>query len=545
MPPMTKTRRPKSADSTNTRPLRSSPLAGPALNPALTVASTDHSLMIATPPICHVLHPKSCQSLDSASTQPFSDSCPSSSATFRRRSYNPISAGVRSSTGRCQSLYLPSTSDSGRASWSTRTAAAAAAAIPEWEIDPLQSLTTSRSSKSQRSRSSLGISSFRLPIPIVEEEADWQVEINTIDPSASSSNTTSRNSSTSDFTHSRSASQTQDNSWYTVNPYDVTPRFSRLGLSSPAVVMPLSPKEHRRLSRSKSNSGSTNPPTKHFFIPSSTNSKTSPPLTPTRIWLQSRQSLSRNLSTTTTTSETSSIASQCETPAPVSSTSRSPPSLTRSRSSEDSISTSYESWPPTTPLLETDMALPGENDGEVTEFGGLDGHGDCDYGHYSGITIKKDSAGDVTRPNQHSMKMERTEPHPEPQPTLPNPPSPIFPKDIKKERDCKRKKLVRIKLQRVDDVDDLDGMQSSFTTLNMKTTTTTTTTMTAPIITAAEVASITVGLPKVQMPIPAVVSVQVVDSQHTILANSPLPTPTLKKKHSTFKSVLKSFIRRR
>ncbi|KIK07550.1 hypothetical protein K443DRAFT_673146 [Laccaria amethystina LaAM-08-1] len=36
-----------------------------------------------------------------------------------------------------------------------------------------------------------------------------------------------------------------DNSWYIASPYDVTPRFSRLGLASSGVVLPVSAKAHR------------------------------------------------------------------------------------------------------------------------------------------------------------------------------------------------------------------------------------------------------------------------------------------------------------
>lgn len=38
-----------------------------------------------------------------------------------------------------------------------------------------------------------------------------------------------------------------DNSWLIANPYEVTPKFTRLGLASPGIVLPLSPREHRRL----------------------------------------------------------------------------------------------------------------------------------------------------------------------------------------------------------------------------------------------------------------------------------------------------------
>lgn len=46
----------------------------------------------------------------------------------------------------------------------------------------------------------------------------------------------------------------QDNSWFTANTYDVTPKFSRLGLAASGVVLPVSAKEHKRLSRPSSRS---------------------------------------------------------------------------------------------------------------------------------------------------------------------------------------------------------------------------------------------------------------------------------------------------
>ena len=580
MPPMTKARRPKSADAHvgNTKPMRSSPLAGPALSrslatPVLTVSSnkpTDPLLTVTTPPICHVLHPKSSQNLDS---------CDSGSSTptgtiSRRRGLGPITAG----SARSQSLYIPSTSssDSGHALPSLRTPAS------EWEIDPLQSLTISRTPL--RPRPSSGIASFRLPIPIVEEEPDWQVE--ELDGTDSSSKNTSCNSSTSDFPKSRSASQPQVNSWYTTNTYDVTPRFSRLGLSASTVVMPLSPKEHRRLSRNTSlartnttttTTTTTGLPTKRFFIPS-LSSKPSTPATPTRVPLQppkplpaqtssKRQPLSRTFSNTSS-SETSSIGSnsQCETPTPIS-MSTSSPSLIRSRSSEDSISTWYESLPPTTPHLEH-MTLPTESDGEEhkPDKGAVDGEiggefrghrdHDGDHGqfHYSDITITINSAsGDETQPDQ--VLTERLDLHPQPtsqpapQPTTNSPfQIPTFPKDVKKERGSLRKRLVRIKLQPVHNVDDLEDVSSSFSTLKIKTMTTMR--LTTPVTRAAEVGGkVPVGLPEVPVPVvllPATLSVPVINSEDTLVSTSSisLPISTSMKKRSTFKNVFKKFITR-
>ncbi|KAF8800112.1 hypothetical protein BYT27DRAFT_6844143 [Phlegmacium glaucopus] len=503
--------------------------------------------MITTPPLCK-LH----QNLDSASTQPFCDACSSSSTTFGRR--NLSTAGMPSSSGRSLSLYAPDTVQA--PSLSTRTAIA----MPEWEIDPLQNPMPLRTPKSRtRPQTSSGIPSFRPPIPILEEE----LEVDAVEPSASKS---------------------KDNSWYTANPYDVTPRFSRLGLSASGVVMPLSPKEHRRLSsttRTTSNgstSNSTSPTTKRFSIVSARSPK-SPPISPTRISLQppaqSHPPSSRTVSATS--SETSSIASQRETRTPISA-STSAPSLTRSRNSGDSLSTSYESCPPT-PLPERNTVLPTEedeeervrdkrevNDGGIT--GGI-GIGAVEefHGHrYSDVTLKNDSSDAETQPDQGLARIEQPEAliYPDPQhqlqpqstsnsnptyqPTT-NPPiqTPTFPKVIKKGRDSQRKQVVRVKLQPVD-LDDLEGVQSSFSTVGIKTTAEP---MTA--ITTTVTATATTTMTPLTTPTISTTKAEVgereeevtVDSEETLTNVPPLPSPILKKKKSTFKSIWKSFFGRR
>ncbi|KAF5345395.1 hypothetical protein D9756_010985 [Leucocoprinus leucothites] len=44
------------------------------------------------------------------------------------------------------------------------------------------------------------------------------------------------------------------NSWFIANPYEITPKFTRLGLSSSSVVLPTTAKEHKRLAHRNSNS---------------------------------------------------------------------------------------------------------------------------------------------------------------------------------------------------------------------------------------------------------------------------------------------------
>lgn len=54
--------------------------------------------------------------------------------------------------------------------------------------------------------------------------------------------------------HRNSGGDSGDSSWLIANPYEVTPKFTRLGLASPHVVLPLCAREHRHLARQNSNS---------------------------------------------------------------------------------------------------------------------------------------------------------------------------------------------------------------------------------------------------------------------------------------------------
>ena len=216
------------------------------------------------------------------------------------------------------------------------------------------------------------------------------------------------------------------------------------------------------------------------------------------------------------------------------------------------------------------MTLPTENDGEEHkrdkgavdgEMGAVDefrGHHDRDgdHGqiHYSDITITINSAsGDETRPDQERLDLHpQPTSQPTPQPTTNNSlfQIPTFPKDVKKERSSLRKRLVRIKLQPVHNVDDLEDVSSSFSTLKIKTMTTMR--LTTPVTRAAEVVGkVPVGLPEVPVPVvlPTSLSVPVVaiNSEDTLLLSTSsisLPISTSTKKRSTFKSVFKKFITR-
>jgi hypothetical protein len=207
------------------------------------------------------------------------------------------------------------------------------------------------------------------------------------------------------------------------------------------------------------------------------------------------------------------------------------------------------------------MTLPA--DGEAYERdkgavdGGIGGHYDRDGQiHYSDITITIKNASeddDETRPDQVLMTTELLpQPTSQQQPVPPQPTTtnsltiPTFPKDVvKKERGSSlRKKLVRIKLQPVHDVDDLEDFSSS--TLNLIKTMTTIT-LTTP--TTKE--KVAVGLPETPLPLvlPSTVSVPAVinDSEDTLLSTTSsisLPILSTKKKRSTFKNLFKNFIAR-
>ena len=409
--------------------MRSSPLAGPALSrlPPRTESSDQSSMK----PSCQSIEPES-----------FYDS--SSAVVSKRRGYSTVPGALRGSGSRPQSLYTLSASDS---------------PLPEWEIDPLQILIPPRTPKSQpRPRSFSGITSpFPHPVPILEEEAEWQIELDAaVGSSSLNSQHTSRSSSASEL-----ASPTHDhNSWYTANPYDVTPRFSRLGLSASTVVMPVSAKEHRRLSRNTglsrmdgTSSTSKTPPsptTKRFSILPSPSLRSLSAASTQSLHPQ-RHPLSRTLSTTSS-SETSSTAStsQHKTLSPLSA-SASTPSLTRSGNSEDSVST-CETWPPTTPSIEPDVVLLTEESGDIGEVGNRN------QIQYSGITVKNGS--NKIRPRQISITIEQPrkpfysvpQPQSQSQPSLPTTQpanhfpfrTPTFPKPVKKERHTLQNKLVRI-----------------------------------------------------------------------------------------------------
>lgn len=222
--------------------------------------------------------------------------------------------------------------------------------------------------------------------------------------------------------------------------------------------------------------------------------------------------------------------------------------------------------PPTTPHLERDAILPSENNGEGCErdkeaatdkeMRGVGEFGHRDHAQFHSditITIKNDSDDGESRLNPHSQSQPNltvTPPAPQ-QAANTSFQIPTFPKDVKKERGTLRKKLVRIKLQPVDDVDDLDDISSPFLALNLNLMKTMTgMSVMTPITRSVEVGRVAAGLPEVPVPVlPAALSiptVMVTNSEDTLLSASSisLPTPMVKKKRSSFRSVLRSFIAR-
>ncbi|KAJ3561846.1 hypothetical protein NP233_g9945 [Leucocoprinus birnbaumii] len=55
-----------------------------------------------------------------------------------------------------------------------------------------------------------------------------------------------------DHASSAQSRELRNNSWLVANPYETTPKFSRLGLASAGVVLPMSAKEHKRLTHQNS-----------------------------------------------------------------------------------------------------------------------------------------------------------------------------------------------------------------------------------------------------------------------------------------------------
>ncbi|KAF8148412.1 hypothetical protein B0H34DRAFT_263043 [Crassisporium funariophilum] len=212
------------------KPLRSSPLAGPVLSHYRAASSEEHlavhsdavsntssTVLPTTPPSCHV-RPKSSHSIGHPVISIKFDSKSTLSPNVRRRT-RPLSAMQTSQ-------QLPSTYIA------TESFDVPVPNIPDWAIIP--SSSTSRSSQTTYPHSTDNI--------------------------GSSSNSMGK--------ASKPSSCVQDNSWYTANPYEITPRFSRLSLSAKGIVMPVSAKGHQRLPMRPNSANTNSSPSPVSYTPS-------------------------------------------------------------------------------------------------------------------------------------------------------------------------------------------------------------------------------------------------------------------------------------
>lgn len=191
------------------RPIRSSPLAGPALSgdwlsSALEKEECRPSKVSSTPDLTALVssstaarRPRTSQGLPSLSR-------PSSSAAAR------TSLSASPSARSFRALEMSKRADHS----SVDLPPAPPASIPAW-VRPKSPPANPSALASRKSRS---------PLPETEIDAH----------------------------HRTHASHDASESWLTTNTYSTTPRFSRLGLASSNVVMPISAREHSRLSRPSS-----------------------------------------------------------------------------------------------------------------------------------------------------------------------------------------------------------------------------------------------------------------------------------------------------
>jgi len=226
-----------SANPTARRPLRSSPLAGPALSSegfafGDDIAQPKPSRMSSTP------------ELGSLSLQP-----PSLNRSRRPSSHQGLAPVSAPPSPSLQGLTLSGTTDvSKRASFlslgrnkskrqkksrpHTEGPPVPSPPVPEWalqQISPIHILRTNSTTESETSTPTCGRAQSRH---------------NLVDPT--------NHLFPPPHNLPRASSHDSTENWLTTNTYDTTPRFSRLGLASTNVVLPVSVREHRRLSRASS-----------------------------------------------------------------------------------------------------------------------------------------------------------------------------------------------------------------------------------------------------------------------------------------------------
>ncbi|KAF8994905.1 hypothetical protein BDQ17DRAFT_1430770 [Cyathus striatus] len=229
------------------KPLRSSPLAGPALSsegstlkPPTSLddrlsrvsSHPDLALLTPPPPVRHA-RPKSSQGFETseagpsrAPTSPVIDAAALPDSPSRHSFF----LGLEKRRSKCLSVSSP-----------LEVPPVACPPVPEWALQ--QRSTHIKSQRRPRSsHADLERNRFTQPRPMSTH--GYPI------PNGSTSSLTVPVPS---LPHASSPRESSGGSWLTTNSYDTTPRFSRLGLASSNVVLPVSAREHKRLSKTSSN----------------------------------------------------------------------------------------------------------------------------------------------------------------------------------------------------------------------------------------------------------------------------------------------------
>jgi len=216
------------------KPLRSSPLAGsvlqadetivqvketPKLKPSRIVSTPDLASILIPPPVAKRSRPRTAEG--SQNIFPTSVPLPTSPDTIKESAVSH--AFYSGNSAKQASTHLGRSASSAQSSFS---------AFPTPAVCP----PTSKAGSTPHLRAAFRSSPHTV------------CPTTTTPPPLSSSKKPSAGCSSS--VHPNSG----DTSWLIANPYEITPKFTRLGLASPHVVLPLCAREHRRLARQNSKS---------------------------------------------------------------------------------------------------------------------------------------------------------------------------------------------------------------------------------------------------------------------------------------------------
>ncbi|TFK31311.1 hypothetical protein BDQ12DRAFT_694337 [Crucibulum laeve] len=370
------------------RPLRSSPLAGPALGsdgsiletdeaslsckPSRISSTSDLTSLLPPPPARHSTRPRSSQGFESSSSSAFQSGfavLPDASSTTNSNT-NTTTTSQPDSPSRHSFFLGLEIRRSKRKSISSpiEVPPVACPPIPEWALQQragaIDKLTrpqaTASKSRPQTANANLGVGkrdSLHVPVASGSRTArpksthgypasssssgwtssssiGWGASVPSVPPlpsfarspspsGSSTSLSSSKSSRPSSPTTPRPSSPTSNGSWLTSNTYDTTPKFSRLSLASSGVVLPVSAREHKRVTKASSSASIRS------SITVSSSSKEKRPSSPTPT--VSRSSTSSSQSRTETSSQSRSSSSNS-----VGERGDHTPSLTRSSSAASS-----------------------------------------------------------------------------------------------------------------------------------------------------------------------------------------------------------------